>query len=57
MQEHACIIDITNYLILDEARTPERGPELSKAEQPMASKEPTQKDEAQPVRGNGETTV
>ncbi|XP_063153330.1 cyclic nucleotide-gated cation channel beta-3 [Candoia aspera] len=40
-----------------EARTPEPGPELSKAEQPMESFSTTQKKEIQPAREKEETAV
>nr|AWC68125.1 cyclic nucleotide gated channel beta subunit 3 [Cemophora coccinea] len=41
----------------NKARTPEPGPEPSKTEQPMESKEPTQKEEAQPDKGKEGTAV
>ncbi|XP_058031081.1 cyclic nucleotide-gated cation channel beta-3 [Ahaetulla prasina] len=41
----------------DEAKTPEPGPEPSKTEQPMESKEPTQKEEGQPDKGKEEAAV
>nr|AWC68126.1 cyclic nucleotide gated channel beta subunit 3 [Hypsiglena torquata] len=41
----------------NEARTPEPGPEPSKAEQPMESKEPTQKEEVQLDKGKEEAAI